>query len=94
VSMTRYHFLPPASTGRVTHFSCQSLLKMKYRWKLPGACSASRPSNSQQMVRASRSRQSGVLPSGVYQVMSMMAPFLQGASRRHLEQLSKEYVGQ
>lgn len=31
---------------------------------------------------------------GVYQVMSMMAPFLQGASRRHLQQLSKEYVTQ
>jgi AcrR family transcriptional regulator len=29
---------------------------------------------------------------GVYQVMSMLAPFLQGASRRHLQQLSKEYV--
>ncbi|MBI4987600.1 MAG: TetR/AcrR family transcriptional regulator [Rhodocyclales bacterium] len=31
---------------------------------------------------------------GVYQVMSMMAPFLQGASRQHLQQLSKEYVNQ
>jgi len=31
---------------------------------------------------------------GVYQVMSMMAPFLQGASRQHLQQLSKEYVTQ
>jgi AcrR family transcriptional regulator len=31
---------------------------------------------------------------GVFQVMSMMAPFLQGASRQHLQQLSKEYVTQ
>jgi AcrR family transcriptional regulator len=31
---------------------------------------------------------------GVYQVMSMMAPFLQGASRQLLQQLSKEYVTQ
>ena len=29
---------------------------------------------------------------GVYQVMSMMAPFLQGASRQLLQQLSQEYV--
>ena len=31
---------------------------------------------------------------GVYQVMSMMAPFLQGASRQLLQQLSQEYVTQ
>ena len=31
---------------------------------------------------------------GVYQVMSMMAPFLQGTSRQLLQQLSKEYVTQ
>ena len=31
---------------------------------------------------------------GVYQVMSMMAPFLQGASRQLLQQLSNEYVSQ
>jgi AcrR family transcriptional regulator len=31
---------------------------------------------------------------GVYQVMSMLAPFLQGASRELLQQLSKEYVTQ
>jgi len=29
---------------------------------------------------------------GVYQVMSMMAPFLQGASRQLLQKLSQEYV--
>ncbi len=31
---------------------------------------------------------------GVYQVMSMLAPFLQGDSRRLLQQLSREYVTQ
>lgn len=31
---------------------------------------------------------------GVYQVMSMMAPFLQGDSRRLLQRLSQEYVTQ
>ncbi len=46
-------------------------------------------------ARDPRRRDTGSgLGRGVYQVMSMMAPFLQGASRRHLQQLSKEYVTQ
>lgn len=36
----------------------------------------------------------GGLGRGVYQVMTMVAPFLRGASRELLEHLSKEYVGQ
>ena len=46
-------------------------------------------------ARDPRRRDAGSgLGRGVYQVMSMMAPFLQGASRQHLQQLSKEYVTQ
>lgn len=46
-------------------------------------------------ARDPRRRDAGSgLGRGVYQVMSMMAPFLQGASRLHLQQLSKEYVSQ
>ncbi len=46
-------------------------------------------------ARDPRRRDAGSgLGRGVYQVMSMMAPFLQGASRLHLQQLSKEYVEQ
>ena len=46
-------------------------------------------------ARDPRRREDGSgLGRGVYQVMSMMAPFLQGASRLHLQQLSKEYVTQ
>ena len=46
-------------------------------------------------ARDPRRRDAGSgLGRGVYQVMSMMAPFLQGGSRLHLQQLSKEYVEQ
>jgi AcrR family transcriptional regulator len=46
-------------------------------------------------ARDPRRRDAGSgLGRGVYQVMSMMAPFLQGASRQLLQQLSKEYVTQ
>ena len=46
-------------------------------------------------ARDPRRREDGSgLGRGVYQVMSMMAPFLKGASRQLLEQLSKEYVEQ
>ncbi|MDT3735861.1 MAG: TetR/AcrR family transcriptional regulator [Denitratisoma sp.] len=46
-------------------------------------------------ARDPRRRDAGSgLGRGVYQVMSMMAPFLLGASRLHLQQLSKEYVEQ
>ncbi len=46
-------------------------------------------------ARDPRRRDAGSgLGRGVYQAMSMMAPFLQGASRQHLQQLSKEYVEQ
>ena len=46
-------------------------------------------------ARDPRRRDAGSgLGRGVYQVMSMMAPFLQGASRLHLQQLSREYVTQ
>jgi AcrR family transcriptional regulator len=46
-------------------------------------------------ARDPRRREDGSrLGRGVYQVMSMMAPFLQGASRQLLQQLSKEYVTQ
>jgi len=44
-------------------------------------------------ARDPRRREDGsVLGRGVYQVMSMLAPFLQGNSRLLLQQLSKEYV--
>lgn len=44
-------------------------------------------------ARDPRRREDGSgLGRGVYQVMSMLAPFLQGASRLHLQQLSREYV--
>ena len=46
-------------------------------------------------ARDPRRRDAGSgLGRGVYQVMSMMAPFLQGTSRQLLQQLSKEYVTQ
>ena len=46
-------------------------------------------------ARDPRRREDGSgLGRGVYQVMSMLAPFLQGGSRQLLQQLSKEYVTQ
>jgi AcrR family transcriptional regulator len=46
-------------------------------------------------ARDPRRREDGSgLGRGVYQVMSMMAPFLKGTSRKLLEQLSREYVEQ
>ncbi|MBV6474771.1 MAG: TetR/AcrR family transcriptional regulator [Rhodocyclaceae bacterium] len=44
-------------------------------------------------ARDPRRREDGSgLGRGVYQVMSMLAPFLQGSSRQLLQQLSREYV--
>ncbi|MCL4725641.1 MAG: TetR/AcrR family transcriptional regulator, partial [Rhodocyclaceae bacterium] len=46
-------------------------------------------------ARDPRRRDAGsALGRGVYQVMAMLAPFLQGKSRQLLQQLSKEYVSQ
>lgn len=46
-------------------------------------------------ARDPRRREDGSgLGRGVYQVMSMLSPFLQGGSRQLLQQLSKEYVTQ
>jgi AcrR family transcriptional regulator len=46
-------------------------------------------------ARDPRRRDAGSgLGRGVYQVMSMLAPFLQGGSRQLLQQLSKEYLTQ
>ncbi len=46
-------------------------------------------------ARDPRRREDGSgLGRGVYQVMSMLSPFLQGSSRQLLQQLSREYVEQ
>ena len=48
-----------------------------------------------EFARDPRRRDTGSgLGRGVYQVMAMLAPFLQGDSRQLLERLSREYVTQ
>ena len=45
-------------------------------------------------LRERRGRGGDGLAPGAYQVMSLVAPYLTGAARRHLEALSRGYLGE